>query len=220
MGSIRRERIDVIDGARGVSMLLVFLAHFVETYFQASPERTHAFRVVTRIASPAFVLISGITLGVLHARGTQWAQRTRDRLIDRAAFLLLVCHPVMLGAYLINASTVRDGARILFITDTIAVCLVVGALLIPRLVPWLRATLGLGLLLIGWTVTVVWNPQLGTWAWRIKDLLAGDWRDHWANYSFPLLPWLGLYLIATSVGAWFVRRWDGGQQRRVAIVAA
>jgi hypothetical protein len=69
-------------------------------------------------------------------------------------------------------------------------------------------------------VTVAWNPLVGTWAWRTKDLLVGDWRDHWANYSFPLFPWLGFYLIATAAGSWFARQWSAGHQHRIARLAA
>jgi uncharacterized membrane protein len=219
MGSPRRGRIEVIDSARGTAMLFVFLSHFVEAYFKASPHRSETFRVVTRLASPAFVSISGITLAVLFSKGAAWVQRTRDRLIDRAAFLLLVAHPLMIGAYFIRAPS-RAGLRFLLITDTIAVCLVVGALLIPRIGPWRRAALGVTVLLIGWSASVGWMPPLGSWAWKIKDTLVGDWRDHWANYVFPVLPWLGFYVLATALGPWFVRSWDAGRQRRIAVAAA
>lgn len=201
-------------------MLLVFLSHFVDAYFQAHPARTYPFRTITRVASPAFVWISGITLEGLYARGAKWAQRTRDRLIDRALFLVLVGHPLIAGAYVIRNGGWHDALRIMFITDTLALCLWVGAVWVPRLGVWQRVMLGSGLILTSWGLTVFWNPRLGGWPWRIKDTLVGDCRDHWTAYNFPPVPWLGLFLIATAAGAWFVAARTAGRWRRIRWAAA
>jgi hypothetical protein len=201
-------------------MLLVFLSHFIEACFHGAPGRLQAFKLITRIASPAFVWISGVTLAVLHTKGADWFTRTRDKLIDRALFLLLVCHPVMVGAYLIKVPTWHDALRVVFITDTVAVCLLVGVHLIPRLASRPRVALGLALMLVSWALMVVWNPPVNGWAWRIKDTLVGDWRDHWTTYNFTPLPWLGFYLIASAAGTWFVRSRDDGRLRRVRWLAA
>jgi len=201
-------------------MLLVFLAHFVEACGRAFPNRGHAFNLVTRIASPAFVWISGVTLAVLYEKSADWFKRTRDKLIDRALFLLLVCHPLIVGAYLMKVPSWHDALRVVFITDTVALCLVVGVLLMPRLASRPRAALGLALMLASWTLMVLWNPPVNGWAWRIKDTLVGDWRDHWATYNFTPIPWMGFYLIASAAGAWFVRSRDAGRQRRVGWIAA
>jgi hypothetical protein len=210
----------VIDGARGTAMVFVFLAHFIEACARAFPNRGHAFNVVTRVASPAFVWISGVTLAVLYAKSADWFKRTRDKLIDRALFLLLVCHPVIVGAYLMKVPTWHDALRVVFITDTVAVCLIVGVLAMPRLASRPRAALGVALMLASWILMVLWNPPVNGWAWRVKDTLVGDWRDHWATYNFTPVPWMGFYLIASAAGAWFVRSRDAGQQRRVRWLAA
>src|SRR4051794_22299729 len=66
MGTRIGTRIGTIDGARGVAMMLVFVAHFCDAYFGlSSPVRHGLLSFVTRVASPAFVWISGIMLGTL-----------------------------------------------------------------------------------------------------------------------------------------------------------
>jgi uncharacterized membrane protein len=58
--------------------------------------------------------------------------------------------------------------------------------------------------------------------WRLKDLLVGDWRDTWFSYHFPLLPWFGLYLVASAAGVLFTRADREGTEaalpRRVAVL--
>ena len=49
----------------------------------------------------------------------------------------------------------------------------------------------------------------------MKALLIGDWRGDWLAYNFPLLPWLGLYLIAAAVGRLFAQLEDRGERQRV-----
>ena len=78
------DRIQAIDVARGVAMLMVFLSHFSLHYLYAvaGPGWFKAQSLVTHIATPAFVLVSGIMLGLLRASRGDFA-RMRDKLIDR-----------------------------------------------------------------------------------------------------------------------------------------
>src|SRR4051812_31411632 len=56
--SLRDGRVAAVDASRGAAMLLVFLAHFADTYYLYMPvsdQRHRAVGLLTRIASPAFV---------------------------------------------------------------------------------------------------------------------------------------------------------------------
>ena len=155
----RDGRILTIDGARGVAMILVFVAHFSDAYYGlSSPVRHGLLTFVTRVASPAFVWISGIMLGILYHRHREHFERTRNRLIDRGLFLILVGHPLIAGAHFPN------GLRIVFITDTIGVAVIVGALLIARAQPRTLAVLGAGMLLHQLDVI----GGLGPGPWRLR----------------------------------------------------
>src|SRR5262245_61670808 len=65
-------RLDAVDAARGTVMLLVFLSHFADAYLyplggQAAHLRER-LNLLTMMASPGFMIISGVMLGMLHAR--------------------------------------------------------------------------------------------------------------------------------------------------------
>src|SRR5262245_25803181 len=99
-------RIETIDAARGVAMLVVFLAHFSDTSFLRDSQARHRlFALVTRIASPAFVWLSGMMLGLVHHRNSDRFGPVRDRMIDRGLFLILVGHPLIACASRVRAGT-------------------------------------------------------------------------------------------------------------------
>jgi uncharacterized membrane protein len=156
-------RIDLIDVARGAAMLLVFLSHFVEALYSHLPgPRPQAFRLVTRIATPAFVWISGLTLAVLFARHRRSFAPTRDRLIDRGLFLILVGHPLFVLACAPMYNSWHEIVRVLFITDTLGAAVILGSLLISRVSPAMRLLLGTGMLVVAWGLVAAWNPPVAS----------------------------------------------------------
>jgi uncharacterized membrane protein len=207
-----RVRIDLIDVARGAAMLLVFLSHFLEAYFDPFPSHPQAYKPFVRISTPAFMCVSGLTLAVLFARNRDRFGPTRDRLIDRGLFLIIVGHPIFLISYFFMNESWQDALRVVFVTDTIGFAVIVGSLLITRLGPGARLALGLALLALGWTTLAAWNPPIPSLAWRIKDFLVGDWRERFLTYNFPPVLWFGLYLAASAVGARFAHAHETGTQ--------
>jgi len=180
-------------------MLVVFLAHFADAFYGPHP-RHHLFILITRMASPAFVWLSGMMLGVLHCRHRAHFTDTRDRLIDRGLFLLLVGHPLLMGAFMIRSAW-ADTWRVLFITDTLGVCLIGGSLLIDRLGVRARLLLGASCLMLSWLLILFWSPAAHGNAWWLKDIITADWRVDGFAYKFPLLPWFGLYMLGSSAGS-------------------
>lgn len=181
-------------------MLLVFAAHFADNYWGALDvdPAYRLLRIVTRAATPAFLLISGAMLGLLHSLRRREFARIRARLIDRSLFLLLIAHPLIAIAHI-----PRSGWRpfhYVFVTDTIAFCVIVGCLLVPRVGRAGRLVLALVLFGSSWALIPSWLPPLES-GWRVvKDVLVGFRRSSALVYSFPLLPWLALYLVGTALG--------------------
>jgi uncharacterized membrane protein len=210
-----RARIDLIDVARGAGMLLVFLSHFLEAYYHTFPDpRPQAYKLLTRIATPAFMCVSGLTLAVLFDRNRDRFAPTRDRLIDRGLFLVLIGHPLfVLSYYFTQDGSLGDTLRVVFVTDAIGFSVIAGAMLIARLGARARLALGLALLGTAWVVMAVWMPPIPSMAWRLKDFLVGEWREPWLSYNFPPVPWFGLYLVASAAGAVFARAHREGNER-------
>jgi hypothetical protein len=120
---------------------------------------------------------------------------------------------LIIPAYRFMEKSWPDTIRVVFVTDTLGLCVLVGAFLITRVDALGRLLLGTMLLLSSWTLTVIWEPAIPSLAWRLKDFLVGDLRDRWLDYNFPPLPWLGLYLIASAAGAAFARAHDSRQEK-------
>ncbi len=202
-------------------MLLVFLAHFADVYNvgQITAGHHQMLLLVTRVASPAFVWISGMMLGILYHRNRDDFSVVRDRLIDRALFFLIVGHPLLMISFLFR-SPGWALPRVVFITDTVAVCLIVGSTLVTRLDPWRRALLGALLLITSWILIVTWLPPIPSTAWWLKNIVTGDLRDDDVSYTFPLLPWLGFYLVSSALGGGVARLYQERRRRSLRNAAA
>src|SRR5690349_11865272 len=85
-------RLRFLDAARGTAMLFVLLSHFGAVFFRSSARSLWAvaFTRVGMIASPAFILISGVLLGVLYKASGPRFRSFRIKAIDRGLLLLLV----------------------------------------------------------------------------------------------------------------------------------
>jgi uncharacterized membrane protein len=211
-------RIEWLDGARGVAMLFVFLSHFWAIYAQSSAKRYHIIGFLTLVASPAFVWISGMLLGILHHRNRAQFAGTRDRFIDRGLFLVLVAHPLIAITMWFRSrgyNPYSAALEKLFITDTLGICLIVGAFLVTRLSARARALLGATLLVGAWVLLIWWTPAMSGWKWRLKDVLIGDWRLKWLGFGFPPIPWLGFYLVASGAGSYAARALEEGRERNL-----
>ena len=88
------DRLQAIDAARGVAMLFVLLSHFASVQFAMAadaPLQQSLWRV-SMVASPTFVLISGMMMGFLYETRRSSFGPVRDKLVDRALFLLTIGH--------------------------------------------------------------------------------------------------------------------------------
>lgn len=214
----REERIAGFDAARGIAMLFVCLSHFSTRYFQPDHASLRdVLATISMIASPTFVAISGIMLGLLVTVKEDAASDLLLKLVDRALFILIVGHNLIFLALIPASDTIGVAARQVQMTDTIAVCLIVGVFLVRRVSARARLTMGILLFLWSWMLVVVWHPS--SVAESVLDEVAiGALHRHVLSFAFPVLPWLGVYLACTAFGDYLGRLYREG--RRAAIERA
>lgn len=205
-----KQRIEFIDAARGAAMCFILLSHFSWIYFR---DGTHAslqgsLSLVSQLAVPAFVLISGLMSSFLGNLRPQSAEALRWKLLDRGLFLLTIGHFLIFIAYIPYAGSVGDALRYGQMTDAIAVAIILGPLLVTRLNTQARLLLGLGLYLLTWLLVPGWNPD-GAALRFFKQTIFGDLygsANFWL-YNFPVAPWFALYLTGTALGDRLATYW-------------
>ena len=208
-----RGRIPAIDAARGVAMILVCLSHFGAAYLREDIAwHVQLLLGASLIATPTFVFISGMMLGLLYHRSRRHFSPMRAALFDRGLFLITIAHLAILGGQLVRAPNSSWLLQQTFITDTIGLSLLTGALLVDRLDATHRAALGVLLYGVNCLLVFGWNAHIG--AMHEIKLLTIGFDPTWSTvYNFPLLPWLGVYLIGSAVGERMSAWMNAGQDR-------
>jgi hypothetical protein len=186
-----------IDATRGMAMGMVCLSHFGISYFGfgANSRDKDLTALIALPATPTFVILSGLLLGFLSIRNRATFPELSLKLMDRGLFLLVPAHALIVTAHLLSFKN----ARFIFITDAIGVCILTGPWLVKNLSSAARLALGSGLLLFTWYLFLTWKPA-GVGRELMRAIFIGD--DPFAHgwLTFPLLPWLGTYLVATPLG--------------------
>ena len=200
-----------LDTARGLAMVFVCLAHAIETEVRASGW-TPTLQILTRlamIASPSFMLISGMTLGLASTGAPDRFARFREKVLERGVLLLTIGHLLILPAMLPIA-----GPRVLLVTDTIAVALIVGPAIFARTTARARLVLAAALLALSWTVILMTPDGRGGVGTVLKQTLFGFHEYSWWKHSFPLVPWLSVYLAGSVLGQRIARVRSGRMAAR------
>jgi uncharacterized membrane protein len=194
-----RGRISAVDATRGAAMLLVCLSHFGVTYL-GEEQRVHVelLLAVSMLATPSFLFISGMMLGLLYDRSRGQFTPMRVALIDRALFLLTIAHVAILGSLAFGATSAAALLQQTFVTDTIGLALLFGALIVDRMDARTRAALGLLVYLCSSVLEFTWQPYQAT-AREWKQLLVGA-NAAVPNSIFSLFPWFGIYLVGSAAG--------------------
>jgi uncharacterized membrane protein len=197
----RMRRLPAIDAARGSAMVLVCMSHFAAKYIAPAggdaPGGWLSF--VSHVASPMFFVISGAMVGYLYSARPDAFDRIRATLARRALFFLTVGHLLILGVHARSMADLTGSARMLFVTDTIAIALLVS----PRLLgirPRYRL-IGAALTYVASTALVfLWDPH-GLVLRIVKDTLIGAEGPGFWQYNVPVLPWLAVHAAGTVLGA-------------------
>jgi hypothetical protein len=147
------------------------------------------------MASPTFMIINGLLIGFLCRIRRNDFEHLQAAFTDRGLLLLSVGHLLILGSHLPWYTT-----RFLSITDTVAVCMLVGPRLAVSLRPAARLALGIAAYTLSWVAVESWHPQ-GILLKATQETLFGSLDPTVYVYSFPILPWLGLDLAASALGS-------------------
>lgn len=200
-------RLDSLDVARGTAMLFVCLSHFSGNYLAtsvneaASSALTRSVWVaetVSMVASPTFVAVSALVVGYLYRAYPAGMPALRRKLIDRGLFLLLIGHIIQTPAYT-QSGKLSVGVRVLFITDVIALAIIIGPALMMRTAAATRLLGGAALIAGSSLATAFWVP--GTDVGHLVARYAFGVVDSTGGFvGFPPVPWLGVYLLMTVVG--------------------
>lgn len=184
-------------------MLFVCLAHFSGAYLAPrGANSSELLALVSMIASPSFVIISGMTTGLLGALFPQSLPHLRRRLFDRGVFLLLAGHALCALAIAQNSGGFANAFRLSFIIDPIALAIMIGPRLVGATRTHLRALLSVALYALGWSLVIFWRAESPA-AWSMKYYLAGTTITDAPGLrpiSFPLLQWIAIYLLGTILG--------------------
>ena len=199
-------------------MLFVCASHFSAAYFErlrGQGIQASWLEHVALIASPTFVTISGLLLGFLARARPRDAADLRAKLIDRGLFMLTVGHVGIAVAHVPIAGGVGAAFQWGFITDVIAVGLLVGPVLVDRVPPGRRLALAGALYGFAWLVVATWHPTSAGLE-RVKEYLFGpshflDGQPRLVFDCFPLVPWLAVYVAATVLGEHLGRRTATGR---------
>jgi hypothetical protein len=207
-----------VDALRGLAMVLVILQH---AYLNRNPATMPPFVdlavwATTYMAAIAFMAISGAMFS--YALSVQSWRISYPRYCKRALFLLLAVHPAInltdswfRLAGVAPSDWVRAAAQRLLpdfpITDTIAVCILVG----PPLILGLRGLARAGLvtaMLVATVVARVTATSLSPPASLVVEALFGSLHLP-EVFWFPLVPWLAIFLSGSFLGQQLAQLKDG-----------
>lgn len=200
-------RVESIDLMRGTLMALIVVGHAMSnlaTGAVGSRVVAEPLRLVFRLGTPGFVMISGLLLGYFAVVRPQ-LDGILSKYRQRAFQLLVVAHLLIAGALYLpiagpDVSFTAFAATRFYVTDSLALIFLLIAPLVPRLSAPRRAWVGAGLLVVATVIMaglpVSW-PPLAT----LKEILVGSWRDGSLLLDFyPLAPLTGMFLIGTYLG--------------------
>ena len=196
-----QSRIRTIDAGRGTAMIFVFLAHFLEYYLTSNSMVSQFWIIwmVIKIASPTFMLISGITLGYLFSLKKDNFSSIKRKFIDKGMFLILIAHIVILLTWLPFLGSFAHGSlRVLFITDTIGICLIAGPFLVRLLSPSTRIMAAILIYGVSWLFVTQGNFE-NIFLEAITETFFGNGPSFYFD-CFPVFPWLSIYFVGTVIG--------------------
>jgi uncharacterized membrane protein len=209
---VDQRRVFAFDAARGIAMVLVCVEHFFVIFLGGALSDDWYVRLallVTIMATPTFVLVSGTLIGYqVESRGSQFFV-FRIHLIDRAVFLITIGH-LLIAMFTATKTGLRHAMVEVYVTDTLAFCIIIGVFLAPALGMHLRLILGLCIYIGSWLTWLFWTPT-DPYFELLKNVLVGMASDQLSIFC-PLLPWLGVYLAGSSVGGWIAKNMSQAQR--------
>ncbi len=183
-------------------MVLVCLSHFVSAYARGNVTSLRSLSALTLLSAPSFMIVSGTLLGFFFATRRQRFAEVVRSFANRGLFLLTIGRVAICGANIVWSGGIWESLKYVYITDTVAVNLILGPFLIQKMRPKTRLGFAFGLMLVSWSVVALWTPS-GWFSELIKEVMVGDYEYSYLrtlHYAFPLLPWFSLFFASTCLG--------------------
>ncbi len=196
-----QKRLRFIDSGRGVAMIFVCLSHFSEAYFQAT-NKIALMEIsckISMIASPTFMIITGMMLGYLYTVKGQDFSCTRRILIDRGLFLITIAHIIIQITFLPLIDKFGSSYMTTFVTDAIGISMIIGTLLISKLSKYYRLMLAALIFSISWFFVYIGKPD-NYFLSILYEICFGSVYQKSFFDTFPLVQWLAIYLVGTVLG--------------------
>ena len=213
-------RIVELDATRGAAMLFVCISH--SWAYVSEQHSLFAQRLIETgmVATPTFLLLSGIVCACLASADDSSDEAFRWRLIDRGLFLLVIAHTVLGLIYSLWMGLVPALIGSFYITDAVAVGLITAAIVVRGSRPRTLAVAGTVLFLVAMILSNVdpVDDAIGRFPAR---LLFGvfDEGDNDEGYIVPLVAYLGIFLIGCACGLRYAHeRRRGTPTARMALV--
>jgi uncharacterized membrane protein len=192
-------RVGQIDALRGTAMLFVLAAHCLTVTFRYDHSLTVSIlERVFMIASPSFVLISGIVMGLQYKLHETSFSHLRPSMIDRGLFLLTIVHLVIGVTHYIYFGGWAGATKFIMITDAIGIAVILSTVLLPRVRFAGRIALACALFGVSWVLMGVHLQNHGIELF--KEVVLGSTDNFRAMNGFVIVPWISFFLIGTCFG--------------------
>jgi hypothetical protein len=205
-------RIEAIDAARGCAMLLVCLSHIHQYVDASAPTLSYVLAVVTRIATPTFLLLSGFIAGYVLRSDAHG--RAAITLVDRALFLLIVAH-LLMGWHLLPDLTTFEWLFLrVTVPDAVGIALCIAVLL--RHAPAIAlVALSVCVFTLSWAIGATGEAE-APWA-RNAGAVLFHMRNagmH-AHVEFALAPYLAMFITGMAISGGLHRHLVADDRRAI-----
>ena len=208
------DRLLPVDAVRGIAMFFIGVSHISFYLSNDSAALATDARAIGFVATPNFLLMSGLACGYQLAHSPTTA--TALRIVDRGLFALLVGHLLVTASlvYMVPPGTAFEHV---VITDSIGALLCMALLLkhaSARRLLWL----GAAVFFVSSTFALAWHPVTrpqilcGALLFSIND---GDMPD--IGWVTPTLPYMGIFLAGVGMGKLICQSRRGGQAEGLSI---
>lgn len=193
-------------------MLMVFLSHTKHHFEGPAPELYWVLMTVTRIATPAFLLLSGFV--VRHLLSTDRDGRAGITLVDRALFLLIVAHALIGFDSLPDMSAARWFFDRTMITDAIGIALLFAVLLRNRSTTALLVS-GTTVFVLSWLAASVlqFDQPWSQWLAAVTVQWRGSTNP---DIDVPVIGYLGVFLMGMALHSHLERPLMRSEYERIA----
>lgn len=216
-------RLNSIDYMRGLVMIIMALDHvrdFVNIdapfWNPLDPDKTnlalYLTRFVTHYCAPTFILLAGVSAGLLGARLNDRAKLARF-LVSRGVWLMVL--EITLVSLAWQFFFLRILLGVIWVIG-LSMVLLAGAIYLPR-----RWVLALGIIIIlGHNLLDRITPAMFDDSWFLWEVIHFPGRLPWGVpglMGYPLLPWLGVIFVGYGIADQF--RLPAPERRRRFVIA-